>query len=256
MTVTARGLLFWPLRPLWRLFLRVVPVADPWERLNYRVPAKRYGPGSIHDFAWYFEGASGVATSSVEDIQEWLLGCEYVSDPDLFRVADYWQHPRTFEQIRRGDCEDHAIWAWRKLIELAPRPNRVILAIAAPDLLERPRMLPVVRNAKQIGIGDVLAAEQPFLNVVDARRRDAARTLEVPGEIVDRSRSVSFRGHAIVEPFPRITDRHDTKEEPPQRPQRPEEQSASSDGHGLGDRISRAARCACSWSSAESRTAA
>jgi hypothetical protein len=117
-TVTARGLLFWPLRPLWRLFLRVVPVADPWERLNYRVPAKRYGPGSIHDFAWYFEGASGVATSCVEDIQEWLLGCEYVSDPDLFRVADYWQHPRTFEQIRRGDCEDHAIWAWRKLIEL------------------------------------------------------------------------------------------------------------------------------------------
>ena len=82
------------------------------------VPVQRYGPGSIHDFAWYFEGASGVTTSSVDDIQDWLVGCEYVSDPDLFRVADYWQHPRTFEQIKRGDCEDHAIWAWRKLIEL------------------------------------------------------------------------------------------------------------------------------------------
>lgn len=118
MTVTARGLLFWPLRPLWRLFLRAVPVSDPWERVSYRVPVKRYGSGSIHDFAWYFEGASGVAASSVDDVQQWLLGCEYVSDPDLFRVADYWQHPRTFEQIKRGDCEDHAIWAWRKLIEL------------------------------------------------------------------------------------------------------------------------------------------
>jgi len=117
-TVTARGLLFWPLRPLWRLVLRGVSVADPWERINYRVPVKRYGAGSIHDFAWYFEGASGIATSNVDDIQEWLLGCEYVSDPDLFRVPDYWQHPRTFEQIRRGDCEDHAIWAWRKLVEL------------------------------------------------------------------------------------------------------------------------------------------
>lgn len=98
--------------------LRVVPAPDPWERLNYRVPVKRYGPGSIHDFAWYFEGTSVVATSSIDEIQEWLVGCEYVSDPDLFRVADYWQHPQTFEQIRRGDCEDHALWAWRKLIEL------------------------------------------------------------------------------------------------------------------------------------------
>jgi len=103
---------------LWRLFLRVVPVPDPWQRLNYRIPAKRYGPGSIHDFAWYFDGTSTVATSSIDDVQQWLIGCEYVSDPDLFRVPDYWQHPQTFEQIRRGDCEDHAIWAWRKLIEL------------------------------------------------------------------------------------------------------------------------------------------
>jgi hypothetical protein len=35
-------------------------------------------------------------------------------------------------------------------------PNRVVLAVAAPDLLERPRMLPVVGHAKQVGVGDVL----------------------------------------------------------------------------------------------------
>jgi predicted transglutaminase-like cysteine proteinase len=32
--------------------------------------------------------------------------------------VDFWQHPRTFERLRRGDCEDYALWAWRKLVEL------------------------------------------------------------------------------------------------------------------------------------------
>ena len=117
-TVDVKSLLFWPLRPLWRLTLRVLPVGDPWGRLNYRVPFTRFAPGSTHDFAWYFEGTSAVNVSSVDEIQEWLLGCEYESDPELFQMPDFWQHPQTFEQIRRGDCEDHALWAWRKLVEL------------------------------------------------------------------------------------------------------------------------------------------
>jgi hypothetical protein len=36
----------------------------------------------------------------------------------LFGEADFWQHPSTFERLRTGDCEDFAVWAWRKLIEL------------------------------------------------------------------------------------------------------------------------------------------
>jgi hypothetical protein len=40
-----------------------------------------------------------------------------VRDPHLFHEPDYWQHPTTFEQLKRGDCEDHALWAWRKLAE-------------------------------------------------------------------------------------------------------------------------------------------
>jgi len=117
-TVGVKSLLFWPLRPLWRLVLRTVSVDDPWERLRYRVPVGKFGLGSTHDFGWYFEGTSSVPVSGIDDIQDWLLGCEYESDPELFRVDDYWQHPQTFEQIRRGDCEDHALWAWRKLVEL------------------------------------------------------------------------------------------------------------------------------------------
>lgn len=56
--------------------------------------------------------------SSLDEIQDWLLQCEYARDEALFNESDFWQHPRTFEQLRRGDCEDHALWAWRKLVEL------------------------------------------------------------------------------------------------------------------------------------------
>ena len=69
-------------------------------------------------FRWYFEGESTVRTATVDDVCEWLGACQYVSDDQLFNEADFWQHPRTFEQVRKGDCEDHALWAWRKLIEL------------------------------------------------------------------------------------------------------------------------------------------
>jgi len=83
-----------------------------------RVPTTAFGPGSRRDFALYFEGESAVPVGSIDDIVTWLLGCEYVTDIDLFDRRDFWQHPSVFEQWRRGDCEDFALWAWRKLAEI------------------------------------------------------------------------------------------------------------------------------------------
>ena len=74
--------------------------------------------GSRKPFSWYFEGQSTVTVKDVDGICEWLAGCQYVHDSELFREPDYWQHPLTFEQLRKGDCEDHALWAWRKMVEL------------------------------------------------------------------------------------------------------------------------------------------
>jgi len=113
-----RRVLYWSIRPAWRLVLRVMPADDPWQRVEYRVPVSRYGAGSTHDFSWYFEGQSLVDIRTLDELRDWLVGCEYMQDPELFHEADFWQHPRTFEQLRRGDCEDHALWAWRKLLEL------------------------------------------------------------------------------------------------------------------------------------------
>ena len=113
-----KRIVYWTLRPALRLLLRALPHEDPWGRLEYRVPVSTYGAGAKHDFDWYFEGDSQVTTADLDAVCEWLLSCEYVRDPDLFNESDFWQHPRTFERLRRGDCEDHALWAWRKLVEL------------------------------------------------------------------------------------------------------------------------------------------
>lgn len=87
-------------------------------RLPYEPPLSVFGEGARHGFDWVFEGETSVAVSSFDDVLDWLAECRYESDASLFRESDYWQHPRTFEQLRRGDCEDFALWAWRKMVEL------------------------------------------------------------------------------------------------------------------------------------------
>jgi len=113
-------------RALHQLRLRLFPVRDPWQRLPYEAPLEVYGDGARHGFDWVFEGESTIVVTSLDDIVAWLGTCQYETDASLFREADYWQHPHTFEQMRRGDCEDFALWAWRKLVELGIDADLVI----------------------------------------------------------------------------------------------------------------------------------
>ena len=106
------------LYPLRWLVVRFCPVSDPWEKVSASIVIQAFAPGSRMDVDWYFTGRSKVRVESLEDVQRWLWRCDYVADAELFREPDYWQHPQTFEQLRRGDCEDFALWAWRKLVEL------------------------------------------------------------------------------------------------------------------------------------------
>jgi hypothetical protein len=101
-----------------RLAARLVRRESAWERVTMPVPASVFGPGSQHQFNEYFEGESCVRVGSIDDIVAWLQTCEYVSDLELFHERDVWQHPAHFERLRRGDCEDFALWAWRKLAEI------------------------------------------------------------------------------------------------------------------------------------------
>ncbi len=95
---------------------------DPWEKNLIEISFKRvksyFGSGCKNDWPWFFEGSSVVEVSSLKDVFDWLHGCEYIGDQELFNESDFWQHPVTFENLRKGDCEDHAPWAWRKLVEM------------------------------------------------------------------------------------------------------------------------------------------
>jgi hypothetical protein len=114
-----RAWLYRLLRPLFVRALDYVPLKDSWEQWSQRIPPWAYSRGgSLHEFSWYFQAESAVRVTSIEDICAWLLACEFVSDQELFGQKDFWQHPCEFEKLRKGDCDDHALWAWRKLSEL------------------------------------------------------------------------------------------------------------------------------------------
>ena len=113
-----RALLRWALSPVVRLLIRMHVPGDDWEEVPARAAPWRFGSGSRKSFSWYFEGESVVRVTSIAEIVDWLADCEYVSDKHLFQENDFWQHPRTFERLRQGDCEDFALWGWRKLNEI------------------------------------------------------------------------------------------------------------------------------------------
>lgn len=168
------------IRPFSRLLLRTLPARDPWDRIPCPVPLRVYGIGARRDFKWYFEGKSSVDVSSVDEIIQFLSKCTYVRDPDLFVESDYWQHPCTFEQLRRGDCEDFALWAWRKLIELGFEAEFVAgrLLLTQKDVVGHTWVLyrdennvylldPVIRHPARMirPLGDVQKAYLPEVSV-------------------------------------------------------------------------------------------
>jgi Bacterial transglutaminase-like cysteine proteinase BTLCP len=119
--------------PVLRFAARLVRRESLWDRLAIRVPPNVFGPGSRQPFADYFQGASSVPVKSIDDIVAWLQTCEYVTDLDLFHERDVWQHPGSFETLRRGDCEDFALWAWRKLAEIGIDAEFVVGRVVCDD---------------------------------------------------------------------------------------------------------------------------
>lgn len=106
------------LGPLRRFAARATAPPDPWVRLDRPPSLAQFGPGAKHEFAHYLAGTDSVPVTSLSEMQEWLLGCEYQTDEALFHEEDFWQHPATFERLRAGDCEDFALWSWRTLLAL------------------------------------------------------------------------------------------------------------------------------------------
>lgn len=98
-------------------FLLQTTQDNTWKRYNCKVPLHVYGAGSRRCFSWYLEGETDSGQMGLDDMTYWLDSCQYMTDKEQFDERDVWQHPITFERIRRGDCEDFSLWTWRKLVE-------------------------------------------------------------------------------------------------------------------------------------------
>jgi len=107
-----------PLSQILEVIVYQYQLSSSFEKLSEAVHHTRFGAGSRRPFSHYLEGESQVAVRSIDEICSWLKQCKYMRDTELFDQRDFWQHPSQFEELQKGDCEDHALWAWRKLIEL------------------------------------------------------------------------------------------------------------------------------------------
>jgi len=79
---------------------------------------RRKGPHPTFPMGRYVSQPLSVQCNTIAELREFLMGCRYVSDKELFGKEEYWQPPEEFEKNRKGDCEDFALWTWRQLLNM------------------------------------------------------------------------------------------------------------------------------------------
>lgn len=119
----------------WREHLRrwrftLFPPSDPWQRVATTVNWRKW-PAAPADWRTIFDGTSSVRVGSLAETCAWLARCRYCPDQHRGDGRDRWAHPLQFEAERVGDCEDFALWAWRKLAELG-LATEFVLGLADP----------------------------------------------------------------------------------------------------------------------------
>ena len=79
---------------------------------------KRYWFKPTFPMGTYLSQPLSVSCSSMLELRVFLLDCRYVSDQEQFNRRDYWMPPEEFEQRKKGDCDDFALWTWRQLMAM------------------------------------------------------------------------------------------------------------------------------------------
>lgn len=77
-----------------------------------------FGTGSDKPLETYLADETAVSPTTLDEIVTFLQSCKYERDIHQFDKADHWMLPSELEETKRGDCEDHALWAWQKLKNL------------------------------------------------------------------------------------------------------------------------------------------
>ncbi|MGZ4816065.1 MAG: transglutaminase-like domain-containing protein [Terriglobales bacterium] len=101
------------------MIARVYPDSyDAVGRGVFRPDLRRKGIKPTFPFGRYFSRPVTVKCESIADVRKFLATCRGVGDKEQFARDDYWQPPEEFEQRRKGDCDDYAMWTWRQLLSM------------------------------------------------------------------------------------------------------------------------------------------
>ncbi len=82
--------------------------------------------GNTHPWNRYFNRPLKTKPQTLREIEAFLCKCRYLSDQKTRSQSDFWEPPDQFEKRKTGDCEDHAIWAWRHLHDLGYKTRFVL----------------------------------------------------------------------------------------------------------------------------------
>lgn len=69
----------------------------------------------VDDLQSFLTDSTSLKLRTPTEVLLWLRNCRYEPDESRFGKRDHWQKPSEFEKAGRGDCEDHALWAWCQL---------------------------------------------------------------------------------------------------------------------------------------------
>ena len=77
-----------------------------------------------------------------------------------------------------------------ELTQLAPSPERMVLAVAPAELFESGRMLPIVSVSEQLQVRCLFASGEPVAYVSNGLDADRGLPIEVVPEVVTRAEEV------------------------------------------------------------------
>lgn len=101
------------------MIAEVIPGFYDFDGKRVSRPSKKRHPSFVGRPMGAFLGQPlKVVCRDMDEIRAFLLNCRYVSDREQFGVRDHWMPPGEFEQRRRGDCDDFALWICRQLLSL------------------------------------------------------------------------------------------------------------------------------------------
>jgi hypothetical protein len=104
---------------LLELIAEIIPGAyDAVGRKVFRPDLRRKGLHPTFPMGRYLSQPLSVSCQTIREVRKFLSSCRSVSDKEQFGKDEYWQPPDHFEQTKRGDCDDFALWTWRQFLAM------------------------------------------------------------------------------------------------------------------------------------------